>query len=179
MTKTRSASWTLIKVGFAFPAFFAVLLLFTAGTSATLSAQETQQKTKQSQEQKNMTTAKPAEEETVFEVVETMPSFPGGFEALINYMVTNVKYPEEAKKNGIQGKVFVSFIVEKDGSISHVKIVQGIGSGCDEEAARVIKAMPDWIPGKNQENKTVRVQFNLPIVFSLDNKNVKTESEGK
>jgi len=99
-----------------------------------------------------------------------MPSFPGGFDAMIKYLVSNIKYPEEAKKNGITGTVFVQYIVEKDGTVSNAKVLQGIGSGCDEEALRVVKAMPKWIPGKDDNNKTVRVQFNLPIKFSLEEK---------
>jgi TonB family protein len=169
MTKTRSASWTLLKVGFALPAMFAVMILFTAGSFNTTSAQDTQQKKAVSEEQ-NVVTPSTAQDDPVFEVVNEMPSFPGGFDALIKYLVSNIKYPEEAKKNGITGTVFVQYIVEKDGTVSNVKVLRGIGGGCDEEALRVVKAMPKWIPGKDDNNKTVRVQFNLPIKFSLEEK---------
>jgi protein TonB len=77
-----------------------------------------------------------------------------------------MKYPEEAKELGVQGKVFVTFVVEIDGSISNVRVLRGIGSGCDDEAVRVVKSMPKWIPGK-QRGVPVRVQFNLPINFKL------------
>lgn len=117
----------------------------------------------------------PAETNEVFTAVEYAPSFPGGEEARVNYMVQNVKYPEEARQKGIQGTVFVTYIVEKDGSISEAKVLRGIGGGCDEEALRVIKSMPKWNPG-TQKGKAVRVQFNMPIKFALDNR-PKTDSK--
>ena len=94
------------------------------------------------------------------------PSYPGGDEARIKFLQENMKYPEEAKELGVQGKVFVTFVVEVDGSITDVKVLRGIGSGCDDEAVRVVKSMPKWIPGK-QRGVPVRVQFNLPINFKL------------
>jgi len=103
----------------------------------------------------------------VFVVVEDMPQFPGGEEARVKYMVQSIKYPEEARKKGVQGTVYVSYIVEADGSITNAKVLRGIGGACDEEALRVIKGMPAWIPGK-QKGKAVRVQFNMPIKFTLD-----------
>lgn len=102
----------------------------------------------------------------VFLVVEDMPTFPGGEKALMNYLSKNIHYPEKAKEAGIHGRVFVNFIVEPDGSIDHVKILRGIGGGCDLEAFNVVKNMPKWNPGK-QKGKPVRVSFNLPIRFSL------------
>ena len=107
-----------------------------------------------------------AEEELIFMVVESMPCFPGGDVARIKYLNENLKYPKSARESSIKGRVFVTFVVEKDGSISNVKILRGIGGGCDEEAIRVIKNMPRWIPGK-QRNVPVRVQFNMPIRFVL------------
>jgi periplasmic protein TonB len=107
--------------------------------------------------------AAPAE---IFTVVEEQPNYPGGDEARIKWLQENIKYPEEAKELGIQGKVFVTFVVEVDGSISDVRVLRGIGGGCDEEAIRVVKSMPKWIPGK-QRGVPVRVQFNLPIKFTL------------
>ncbi len=102
----------------------------------------------------------------IFTVVEEQPGYPGGEEARIAFLQTNIKYPEEAKELGIQGKVFVTFVVEVDGSITDVRVLRGIGGGCDEEAIRVIKSMPKWVPGK-QRGVPVRVQFNLPIKFTL------------
>ena len=92
-------------------------------------------------------------------------------------MVDNVKYPKEAREKGIQGRVFITFIVEKDGSLTNFKVVRGIGHGCDEEAIRVAKMMPNWEPGK-QRGKEVRVQFNLPIKFVL-NANAKIVDDTK
>jgi TonB family protein len=180
MTKARSASWSLIKVGFALPAFFAVLFLFTAGSINNLSAQDTEQKQKAQQaEEQKAVQASQTSEEPVYEVVKTMPEYPGGIDGLTQYLVTNIKYPPEAKTKGVQGRVFVSYIVEKDGSVTHVKVIRGIGSGCDEEAVRVISGMPKWSPGLNEKNQAVRVQFNLPIMFSLEDKTKKAETEEK
>jgi TonB family protein len=171
MTKARSATWTAGKVMMALPALVAVLFFFAAGTSENLSAQDnskavkpTDTQTIQVQENQEKVT-----DETVFMVVETMPSYPGGQEALIKYIVENVKYPAEAKSKGIQGTVFVQFVVEIDGAVTNVKVLRGIGYGCDEEALRVVSAMPKWTPGK-QKGNAVRVQFNLPINFALGDK---------
>lgn len=103
---------------------------------------------------------------TVYTVVENMPVYPGGDEARVKFIIQNVKYPQAAKEKGIQGTVLVSFIVEADGAVADVKVVRGVGSGCDEEAMRVVKLMPKWTPGK-QSGKAVRVQFNMPIKFAL------------
>ncbi len=102
----------------------------------------------------------------VFTVVEVMPVYPGGEEERIKFLSSNVKYPEDAKKKGIQGTVFVTFVIEEDGSVGDVKVLRGIGGGCDEEAVRVVKMMPKWTPGR-QSGKVVRVQFNMPLRFTL------------
>ena len=107
------------------------------------------------------------ETESIYTVVEEMPEFPQGYEKLSKFLRSNLKYPLTARENGIEGKIFVSFIVEENGNISKVNILRGIGGGCDEEAKRVIESMPDWIPGK-QRGKAVKVQFNMPIVFRLN-----------
>jgi TonB family protein len=99
-------------------------------------------------------------------VSEEMPQFPGGEEARLAFIKENLRYPKEAAKVGIKGTVFVSFIVEKDGSITNVELLRGIGGGCDEEAIRVTQLMPNWIPGK-QRNKPVRAQFRMPVRFAL------------
>lgn len=106
------------------------------------------------------------EEAQIFTVVESMPQFPGGDAALLTYLGENIKYPRMALESGIQGKVFVTFVVEKDGHISDVRVLRGIGGGCDEEAIRVVQSMPQWTPGR-QRNMAVRVQFNLPVRFIL------------
>jgi protein TonB len=102
----------------------------------------------------------------VMTIVEEMPEFPGGQEALFAYIGKDLKYPEQAVEEGIEGVVFVAFVVETDGSISNVNMLRGIGGGCSEEALRVVQGMPNWKPGK-QNGKTVRVRYNLPIRFKL------------
>ena len=105
----------------------------------------------------------------VFKVVEQMPAYPEGQGALLKYLAANINYPTVAKENGIEGMVVIQYIIEKDGSISNAKVVKGIGSGCDEEALRVVNAMPNWVAGK-QRGQAVAVQFNLPIRFKLEDK---------
>jgi len=105
-------------------------------------------------------------EEEIFTVVESMPSFPGGETALYSYLQKNVQYPQMARESGIQGRVYVTFVVEKDGKVTDVRVMRGIGGGCDEEAIRVVQSMPKWVAGM-QRGKPVRVQFNLPIKFTL------------
>ena len=104
----------------------------------------------------------------VYTIVENMPQYPGGENERNKLLATNIMYPMTATKNGIQGTVYVSFIVETDGSVSNVRILKGIGGGCDEESVRVVKLMPKWIPGK-QSGKAVRVLFNMPIYYKLSN----------
>ncbi|MBR3725321.1 MAG: TonB family protein, partial [Bacteroidales bacterium] len=106
------------------------------------------------------------EEEEVFMSVEEDPEFPGGLDSLRAFIQSNLRYPEEAKLNKIEGKVFITFTIEVDGSISNIKILRDIGGGCGAEAVRVVKLMPKWKPGKLQ-GKVVRTQFNLPIQFVL------------
>lgn len=107
------------------------------------------------------------EEETViFVVAETMPSFPGGDQALFKFLSENVKYPVIAQENNIQGRVICQFVVNRDGSIVDVEVVRSVDPSLDREAIRVIKSMPNWTPGK-QRGKTVRVKFTLPVNFRL------------
>jgi protein TonB len=106
------------------------------------------------------------QEAEIFTVVESMPKFPGGPGAMNRYLGKNIEYPQMARESGINGRVFVTFVVETDGRVTDIKVLRGIGGGCDEEAVRVVKNMPKWDPGK-QRGKPVRVQFNLPIKFTL------------
>ncbi len=102
----------------------------------------------------------------VLMLVEEMPEFPGGMAALSAYVSQHLRYPKEARKQDIEGRVLVTFVVEKDGSISDVRVLRGIGGGCDEEALRVVQQMPAWKPGQ-QGGKPVRVKFTLPMRFKL------------
>ncbi|MFN8345880.1 MAG: TonB family protein [Spirosomataceae bacterium] len=108
-----------------------------------------------------------AKEPEVFERVEIQPEFAGGMEAFRNFLIKNLKYPNAAQRSNIQGKVYLNFTVEADGSLSNITVLRGIGFGCDEEALRVMKLMPKWKPGK-QSGRAVRVKFNMPIVFTLE-----------
>ena len=105
-------------------------------------------------------------EAEIFKVVEEMPEFPGGAAKMMEYIQKNMKYPMMARESDIQGRVFVNFVVEPDGSISNVTVMRGIGGGCDEEALRVVQSMPNWKPGK-QRGSAVRCSFTVPIIFKL------------
>jgi protein TonB len=106
------------------------------------------------------------EKPEVFTYVEEMPSFPGGQDEFLTYVASHIQYPEIAKRAGVEGKIFVSFVVGKDGKVSDVEVVKGIGAGCDEEAVRVIRGMPKWNPGK-QNGRPVHVKVSVPIIFKL------------
>ena len=109
----------------------------------------------------------PKEEETkVFDVVEQMPSFPGGPSALMQFLSSNIKYPVVAEENGVQGRVVCTFVVEKDGSITDVRVIKSVDPSLDKEAMRVVKSMPRWIPGK-QNGSAVRVKYTVPVTFRL------------
>lgn len=106
-------------------------------------------------------------QDQVFTVVEDEPEFPGGNDSLMKYLMQNLRYPKEARDSRIQGTVFVTFIIEKDGSVSDVRALRGVAPSLDEEAIRVVSAMPAWKPGY-QRGQPVRVQYNLPLRFVLD-----------
>ena len=144
ITKTQNANglwWRLLAT------LSVLAILFTVNTTATAQNKKTSN-------------------DKVFEKVEDMPEFPGGEQAMMDFVAKNVQYPKEAMEKEISGRVLVGFIVEKDGSISETEIVKGIGGGCDEEAVRVVKAMPKWKPGK-QDGKTVRVSYTMPFFFKM------------
>ncbi|OFY52189.1 MAG: hypothetical protein A2W85_00345 [Bacteroidetes bacterium GWF2_41_31] len=104
--------------------------------------------------------------EDVYTMVDSMPEYPGGMNAMMSFLSSNITYPQQAKNDTISGRVFINFIIEKDGSVTNVKVLRGIGSGCDEEAVRVISSMPKWKPGM-QNGEAVRVSYNIPIKFAL------------
>lgn len=106
------------------------------------------------------------EEATVFFIVEEMPQFPGGPAELNKYIAQSVKYPVIAQENGIQGRVYISFVVNSKGKIENVKVARGVDASLDKEAVRVVESMPDWKPGK-QGNKAVKVSFTIPVNFVL------------
>lgn len=108
----------------------------------------------------------PAFDEEIFDVVEDMPEFPGGMNACLQYLAKNIKYPAEAEKAGEQGRAIIQFIITKEGKIINPKIVKSVSPRLDEEAIRVVKAMPDWTPGK-QRGVAVNVKYTVPVFFKI------------
>lgn len=181
MTKTNEGKFEHVKL---LSALIASVLIGWGIFTVTAQAQveQTQTKTEEiislSAEPLAQKPEEPFQQDTIFIVVDEMPKFPGGDEARMKFMVENLKYPEIAKKSGIQGRVFVTFVVEKDGTVTDVRILRGIGAGCDEEAVRVIEAMPRWLPGKFN-GEPVRVRFNMAIHFSLEKEKNSEQEEIK
>lgn len=116
----------------------------------------------------NFVEIEPEEVEKIFDIVEDKPQFPGGDGAMYKYLGKGIDYPSQARRMGIEGRVFVQFVINADGSVTDVKSIKGIGAGCDEEAARVIKSMPKWNPGK-QRGVPVKVRMVIPVYFKLNN----------
>ena len=116
---------------------------------------------------KTQTHKETATDDKVYEVCEQMPTYEGGDAALLKYLTDSVKYPELAKKHGVQGRVVIGFIVEKDGSLTNVKVLRAVDRALDAEALRVVKGMPKWIPGRQNEQR-VRVKYNVPVSFRLE-----------
>ena len=102
----------------------------------------------------------------IFDVVEQMPEYPGGMQALFEFLKENIKYPEDAQKQKVEGRVLAKFVIETDGSISDIEVVKNAFPSLDAEAVRVIQAMPNWTPGK-QKGQAVRVKYVVPINFNL------------
>ena len=118
------------------------------------------------------------ENDTIMDIIEIMPEYPGGEEARMKFIVENIEYPEIAREQNVQGTVYVSFIVEKDGSLTNIKILRGIGSACDKEVIRIVNKMPNWKAG-TQRGKAVRVKFNMPVKFQLKNRTKKKQQRRK
>ena len=138
----------------------ALVLLVIVVAPARANAQDKKEKTTQTR--KDTTT-----DDKIYEVCEQMPIFEGGDAALLKYLTDSVKYPELAKKHGVQGRVVIGFIVEKDGSLTNVKVLRAVDRALDAEALRVVKGMPKWIPGC-QDEQLVRVRYNVPVSFRLE-----------
>lgn len=163
MTKSKSNYFAKLKVLLVTPVAFLLVVAFTVSPVVKTVAQvdkQTQKVEAKSQSPQD------GDQNELFTVVENMPKFPGGEEARAKYFAENIKYPEAARKAGVQGTCYVTFVIEEDGSTSNVKVLRGIGGGCDEEAVRVIQSSPKWEPG-TQRGKAVRVQFNMPVKFAL------------
>ena len=141
---------------FAISALVLLVIVF-----APVGANAQNKKVKKAQTRKNTT-----RDDKIYEVCEQMPIFEGGDAALMKYLTDSVKYPEMAKKHGVQGRVVIGFIVEKDGSLTDVKVLRHVDIALDAEALRVVKGMPKWIPGC-QDEQLVRVRYNVPVSFRL------------
>lgn len=158
MTTKRSGRWAISKVALVLPAVLVIGLLFS-GAKESFSNFQDNKKSSESMQQ-----------------VEVMPSYAGGHEAMMKFLLENIKYPEQAIKNNTQGTVYVSFTVLTDGKLKDVKIQKGIGNGCDEETVRVVKLMPNWNPGTTK-GKPVATQITLPVKFRLDSDKKKEEKK--
>jgi periplasmic protein TonB len=133
-----------------------ILLLFGVFVSFIAHAQDTT----------NVDSKTKPDDDKINTLVEIMPEYPGGQEALMKYFKKNIKYTKEARRKGVEGRVLISFIVDKDGSIDSARVIKGIGYGCDEVALEAVKNMPLWKPGV-QDGRNVRVHFTLPILFKM------------
>ena len=165
MTKNKSKFMARLKVLLVTPVAIFLVAAFTASPMVQSIAQ-VDKSVKEVQEVQSVSVSQ-QQEEVVFTVVEVMPKYPGGDEARMKYLVNAITYPEKARQSGKQGTVYVSYVVEKDGGITNVKLLRGFDKECDDVAMEVIKNMPKWEPGL-QRGKPVRVQFNMPIRFNLD-----------
>ena len=137
-------------------------LVLLAVVFAPAGANAQNRKVKKARTHKDTTT-----DDKVYEVCEQMPTYEGGDVALLKYLTDSVKYPELAKKHGVQGRVIIGFIVEKDGSLTNVKVLRAVDRALDAEALRVVMGMPKWIPGRQNEQR-VRVKYNVPVSFRLE-----------
>ncbi len=163
MSKSKTKNFMLLKMVFILPMALLTAIIFSSAITKQVVAQNDKAAVQVAQAANDQN----PQEEKIYTVVDKMPSFPGGDEARIKFYHENVKYPEEARQNGISGTVFISFIVEKDGKITDIKLLRGTHELLDAEGLRVVKLMPKWNPGK-QDGKAVRVQYNIPIYFKLD-----------
>lgn len=169
MSKSKTKSIALLKLILVVPVALIFTLVFTFSISENVIAQTEIDNSSEVEVavQVEKATIPNQQDAPIFTVVEKMPEYPGGKEAMIKYLSTNIKYPEEARKNGVSGKVYVTFIIEKNGKVNDVRVLRGVSEELDKEAVSVISQMPDWNPGM-QKGQAVRVQYNLPIQFHLD-----------
>ena len=148
--KIKTQRWKLVAIASFMPALF-----FALACNDQLMAQQVKAK------------VPPSESNEVYMVVDQMPEYPGGHEALIDFLRRQLRYPKDARKMGIQGTSYIQFIVEKDGTLTNVQLQKGFDSACDAEAMKVVKQSKPWNPGV-QNGKAVRTQMTLPINFNLN-----------
>ena len=158
ITKNQKVKGSVIKVLLTLPVFALLILLNTQCDNV------------KPNEGKQQTPAAEVEtvQDSIYRVSDAMPEYPGGPNEMMRYIQENIKYPQSAKDNKIEGRVFVSFVVEKDGSITNAAVIRGIDKECDAEALRVVSSMPKWTPGQHK-GEVVRTQFTIPIIYKFNN----------
>ena len=170
ITKNQKVKGSVIKVLLTLPVF-ALLILLNTQCDNTKPNEEKQQttvtETETILEQPVYDTEAATLQDSIYRVTEVMPQYPGGPNEMMKYLQENIKYPQSAKDNKIEGRVFVTFVVEKDGSITNAAVIRGIDKECDAEALRVVSSMPKWNPGQ-QDGKNVRTQFTIPIYYKFN-----------
>ena len=174
MNKKRTRTTGRIKYALFAPLTAALLLVSNIETVAR-TTERIAEKVSTTLTEEIKTTPTTDQDYPIFQVVEQMPEFPGGMGECMKWLQTNIKYPKEAKEKGEQGRVILQFIVEKDGSITDVKVVRSVSPALDAEAIRVASAMPKWKPGM-QRGKVVKVKYTLPVMFSLEKKGAVTSA---
>lgn len=176
ITQNKKAKGVIVKVLLTLPVF--ALLIFANCKSNENNAPKEEKIVAAETENVSSAVATTSQgEDEVYMSVEKNPEFPGGVNAMMDYLRGNLKYPESAKKNKQEGRVFIGFVVEKDGSVTNVKVLRGVCEELDNEAVRVVKSMPTWIAGRDK-GEPVRVQYTLPIVFKLNDETTVTALSG-
>lgn len=176
ITQSKKAKGVVIKALLTLP-LFALLLFANCKSNENNTPKEEKIAATETENASSAVATTSQGEDEVYMSVEKNPEFPGGVNAMMDYLRGNLKYPESAKKNKQEGRVFIGFIVEKDGSVSNVKVLRGVCEELDSEAVRVVKSMPTWIAGRDK-GKPVRVQYTLPIVFKLNDETTVTALSG-
>ena len=174
MNKKRTRTTGRIKYAL-FAPLTAALLLVSNIEAVARTTERIAEKVSTTLTEEVKTTPTIDQDDPVFQVVEQMPEFPGGMGECMKWLQANIKYPKEAKEKGEQGRVILQFIVERDGSVTDVKVVRSISLALDAEAIRVASAMPKWKPGM-QKGKVVKVKYTLPVMFSLEKKEAVTST---
>ena len=169
MMKRQTSPWARLKALFVLPVAFATVTVISCTSPKEKKAEDNQEPASAPEMQVVSYAPQPkeAEQGDVYQVVEEQPMFPGGMGEMMKFLQQNVKYPKEAQDQGVQGRVIVQFVVNKDGSISNDTVVRSVDPMLDAEAIRVVRSMPNWTPGK-QRGEAVRVRFTLPVTFRLD-----------
>ena len=157
ITKNQKVKGSVIKVLLTLPVFALLILLNTQCDNTKPNDEKPQPAVTETE----------AIQDSIYRVTEVMPQYPGGPNEMMKYLQENIKYPQSAKDNKIEGRVFVTFVVEKDGSITNATVLRGIDKECDAEALRVVSSMPKWNPGQ-QDGKNVRTQFTIPIIYKFN-----------